>query len=148
MQAWILWSANTGNFWKQTVCHLGETHMYLQTNNAKTHTVLQQIESWQTSQRLSTTDLNIGQLLTTYQQTSIWLLCIKPRPHFAVFTSSVTIAAISDQEVGSKFTGSCLRTHAHPDEFSSGIFCISHAHIQALASTHAHTRKHIYFINL
>lgn len=44
---------------------LGRNHMHLQTNNAKTHTLSQQIESWQISQCFYTTNRNIRQLFTT-----------------------------------------------------------------------------------
>lgn len=53
------------NFLETNTLSLGRNHMHLQTNNAKTHTLIQQIERWQSSQRLNTSDLNIRQLLTT-----------------------------------------------------------------------------------
>lgn len=67
---------------------LGRNHMHLQTNNAKTHTLSQQIESWQTSQCFYTANLNMRQLFTTYEEnTSIWLLSAKLQSSVLHFTT-------------------------------------------------------------
>ena len=119
---------------------LGRNHMHLQT-------MQEQIESWQTSQRLSTTHLNIRQSLTTYQEISTnFTIVHETQASFCIFTSSVTISAILVQKVSRKFTGSvlmkCVSRHRSWWIFKWYLLYLSHS--QTRTHTRARTHTHIF----
>lgn len=140
MQAWVLWNANTGNFCKPTLCHLGET-ICTNKQTMQKHTYLSnRLELANFPTLFSTTDLNITQLFATSEEnTSIWLLCTKLQSLIWHFTSFVTISA-RDLEVSSKCTNlffikCAFRLQSHVWMFSEGIFCFS----LSLTDTHVRT---------